>query len=84
MRYRLPAFYEFKDYVEDGGLMSHGPNLFAVLLERENHRLHDHLQQLTSELAYLRGQDAAAAQTGLAPIWWTPRLRGCKGHDAST
>jgi transposase len=38
----------------------------AVLLERENHRLHDRLQQLTSELAHLRGQDAAAAQIHLA------------------
>ncbi len=38
----------------------------AVLLERENHRLHDRLQQLTSELAHLRGQGAAAAQTHLA------------------
>ncbi len=34
----------------------------AVLLERENQRLHDRLQQLTTELAQLRGQDAGAAQ----------------------
>ena len=26
-RYRLPAFYEFKDYVRDGGLISYGPNI---------------------------------------------------------
>jgi len=26
-RYRLPAMYEFKDYVQDGGLMSYGPNI---------------------------------------------------------
>lgn len=26
-RYRLPAFYEFKDYVQDGGLMSYGPSI---------------------------------------------------------
>src|SRR5712691_888682 len=38
----------------------------AVLLERENQRLHDRLQQLTTELAQLRGQDASAAQTHLA------------------
>jgi transposase len=37
----------------------------AVLLERENHRLHDRLQQLTTELAQLRGQDASAAQIHL-------------------
>lgn len=37
----------------------------AVLLERENQRLHDRLQQLTAELASLRGQDAAAAQVDL-------------------
>ena len=37
----------------------------AVLLERENHRLHDRLQQLTAEVASLRGQDATAAQVHL-------------------
>jgi transposase len=37
----------------------------AVLLERENQRLHDRLQQLTAELAQLRGQDATAAQVHL-------------------
>jgi putative tryptophan/tyrosine transport system substrate-binding protein len=26
-RYRLPAVYEFKEYVQDGGLMSYGPSL---------------------------------------------------------
>ncbi len=25
--YRLPAFYEFKEYVQDGGLISYGPSL---------------------------------------------------------
>ena len=29
-RYRLPAMYEFKDYVQDGGLMSYGPNINAM------------------------------------------------------
>ena len=32
----------------------------AVLLERENRRLHDRLQRLITELAHLRGADAAA------------------------
>jgi len=26
-RYRLPAIYEFKNYVQDGGLMSYGPSI---------------------------------------------------------
>jgi len=26
-RYRLPAFYEFRSYVEDGGLLSYGPSI---------------------------------------------------------
>jgi transposase len=38
----------------------------AVLLERENARLHERLQRLTDELAHLRGEDAAAAQIHLA------------------
>lgn len=29
-QYRLPAFYEFKEFVEDGGLMSYGPNIVAM------------------------------------------------------
>jgi ABC-type uncharacterized transport system substrate-binding protein len=29
-RYRLPAVYEFKNYVEDGGLMSYGPSINAM------------------------------------------------------
>lgn len=37
----------------------------AVLLERENERLHDRLQRLITELAHLRGEDAAAAQIHL-------------------
>ncbi len=37
----------------------------AVLLERENQRLHDRLQRLTAELASLRGGDATAAQVHL-------------------
>ncbi len=37
----------------------------AVLLERENQRLHDRLQRLITELAPLRGGDAVAAQIHL-------------------
>jgi len=29
-RYRLPAVYEFKDYVQDGGLMSYGPSIVEM------------------------------------------------------
>jgi putative ABC transport system substrate-binding protein len=29
-KYRLPAVYEFKDYVADGGLMSYGPSVNAM------------------------------------------------------
>jgi ABC-type uncharacterized transport system substrate-binding protein len=29
-RYRLPAMYEFRDYVQDGGLMSYGVDLSAM------------------------------------------------------
>jgi len=31
-KYRLPASYEFKDYVEDGGLLSYGPNIDEMWL----------------------------------------------------
>jgi putative ABC transport system substrate-binding protein len=27
VKHRLPAVYEFKEFVEDGGLMSYGPNI---------------------------------------------------------
>jgi putative ABC transport system substrate-binding protein len=29
-RYHLPAMYEFKDYVQDGGLMSYGPSVVEM------------------------------------------------------
>jgi len=29
-RYRLPAVYEFKNYVDDGGRMSYGPSINAM------------------------------------------------------
>jgi putative ABC transport system substrate-binding protein len=36
-RYRLPAFYEFRDYVEDGGLMSYGPNIQEMFRSSASH-----------------------------------------------
>jgi putative ABC transport system substrate-binding protein len=32
-RYRLPAIYEFKNYVDDGGLMSYGPSINEMYRE---------------------------------------------------
>lgn len=36
-RYRLPAMYEFDDYVEDGGLMSYGPDISAMFRASASH-----------------------------------------------
>jgi transposase len=49
------------DEIHDGDTLRQ----VAVLLERENARLHERLQRLTAELAHLRGEAAAAAQIHL-------------------
>jgi putative ABC transport system substrate-binding protein len=36
-KYRLPAMYEFKDYVEDGGLMSYGPSISEMFRGAASH-----------------------------------------------
>jgi putative ABC transport system substrate-binding protein len=36
-RYRLPAVYEFKEYVEDGGLMSYGPSITEMFRGSASH-----------------------------------------------
>ena len=36
-RHRLPAIYEFREYVEDGGLMSYGPSINAMFRESAGH-----------------------------------------------
>jgi ABC-type uncharacterized transport system substrate-binding protein len=36
-RYRLPAIYEFKEYVEDGGLMSYGPSMNEMFRDSASH-----------------------------------------------
>jgi putative ABC transport system substrate-binding protein len=36
-RYRLPAVYEFKEYVEDGGLMSYGPSINEMFRGSASH-----------------------------------------------
>ena len=35
--YRLPAFYEFKEYVQDGGFMSYGPNITEMFRSSASH-----------------------------------------------
>jgi putative ABC transport system substrate-binding protein len=36
-RYRLPAVYEFKEYAEDGGLMSYGPSISQMFRGSASH-----------------------------------------------
>ncbi len=36
-RYRLPAVYEFKNYVQDGGLMSYGPSINEMFRSAAGH-----------------------------------------------
>jgi ABC-type uncharacterized transport system substrate-binding protein len=36
-KYRLPSFYEFRDYVEDGGLMSYGPSILEMFRSSASH-----------------------------------------------
>ena len=36
-RYRLPAFYEFREFVEDGGLMSYGPSILEMFRSSASH-----------------------------------------------
>jgi putative ABC transport system substrate-binding protein len=36
-RYQVPACYEFKAYVEDGGLMSYGPGIDAMFARAASH-----------------------------------------------
>ena len=36
-KYRLPAFYEFRLYVEDGGLMSYGPSILEMFRSSASH-----------------------------------------------
>ena len=47
----------------------------AVLLERENDRLHAKLTALTRELSQLRGEDASAAQRQLEALKQIGRAR---------
>lgn len=37
VKYRLPAMYELKEYVEDGGLMSYGPNVNEMFRASASH-----------------------------------------------
>jgi transposase len=52
------------DHIRDLDTMRH----VAVLLERENDRLHAKLHTLTRELSQLRGEDAGAAQRQLEAL----------------
>jgi len=36
-RHRLPAMYEFREYVEDGGLMSYGPSINEMFRDAASH-----------------------------------------------
>ena len=57
-RYKLPAFYEFRNYVRDGGLMSYGPSIDGMF-----HRAASYVDRI------LRGADP-----GLLPVERPPKF----------